>query len=333
LIGQIFVSVEFAMALWAVTSIFLGSKLAHPSVIFPKYRIELNMPIAKASIGVFLSALFYGISAIGVAFVKESFEFAEIKCDVFMRMSVFGFIISAGFTYIFLLVKLQTAKIDRRQRTVIEWMLIIGLLGIPALIVCAAIFLPGHFRTSHDQIASVCVVNTENWWLFIVFSMADWSFNSGFLVLFAMSLRNLVITQKNCAGSEFEDRAKMLLSVAKRNFISCLLCIIPATLQMGMLLYTATTTSTEVAVISESITPVTVCCFVISVIYSTKKAWEFPRFAAGHNLPKSVESNEEEAGKIQGENNTQCSQVKDSHQSKNSACMTNSSEAQIFQNC
>jgi hypothetical protein len=53
--------------------------------------------------------------------------------------------------------------------------------------------------------------------------------------------------------------------------------VIPATIQIGMLLYTATTSSTEVAVISESLTPITVCFFIISVIYSTSKAWKFPR--------------------------------------------------------
>jgi hypothetical protein len=184
---------------------------------------------------------------------------------------------AAGFTYSFLLVKVQTTKIDRSKRSLIEWMLMIGLLGIPVLIICAIIYLPGRFRSSSDGKASVCVVNTEQWGVFLAFSLSDWTFNIGFFILFGISLREIVLSQRNAAGSEYVERAAQLTKVAKRNFIACLFCVIPATVQIGMLLYTATITNTDVAVISEALTNITVCFFIVSVIYSTRKAWKFSK--------------------------------------------------------
>lgn len=276
LFGQICVIIEFTVSTWALVSLLLGSRLKSPYLIFPKYKLPLKSPIALASLGVFFHAFCFGLSGFWVAFTRQHFENAALKCDISVRICVFSFIMTAGFTYIFLLVKVQTTKFERLKRSLIEWILSFGLLGVPILVVCGVIYLPGNFLPAYDGSTSTCVIGTENWGVYLAFSLADWSFNLGFFIVFGTSLRSLILSQKNANGSDFAERAQKLVAVATKNFKACLLCVIPASVQITMFLYSASTSNVEVAVISEALSQISLTFFVISVIYSTSKAWNLP---------------------------------------------------------
>jgi energy-converting hydrogenase Eha subunit C len=170
----------------------------------------------------------------------------------------------------------------------LERVLIFALLGIPVLMVSAVYFLPGSFKEL-TQGTSVCVVNTNFWGVFIAFSILDWCFNIGFVFLFVRSLSDLINAYKNAKDPVLVEKAYSLVSVAKRNLLASVLSTIPSTIQIGLLLYAAASTNTQVALVAQSFSPISVLFFNISVVLSTSKAWKFRRTSKAKDV-NNIES-------------------------------------------
>jgi hypothetical protein len=111
-IGEFLSIFQLCIATWLLISLIVGSQIPKSWIIIPKYKVSLKTAIARISIFVFLSAICFGVGSIGAVTVQEDDSNAILKCDLLIRFSVFFFVLTAGCTYIFLIVKLQATKIE-----------------------------------------------------------------------------------------------------------------------------------------------------------------------------------------------------------------------------
>jgi hypothetical protein len=269
--------IECLIAFWGLAAIIFGSNLDNSYWCIPKYSIPKTAKTCQVSLLLFTSGALYGIAALGVAFVEES----QLLCDIFVRSCVVLFVVNAMAIYMFMLVKARTAKVDLEEKSVLEKCLTVALYGIPAFIPVAAYYLPGNlFSVSDDDFSQafrgICLVDTLRWEIFASFTFFDWAFNFGFFFLFFRSLQDVISMHRNTNGSQSSKRALSLVKIAKKNFIACLICIIPSSFLFCMIMLPSRANLDQLvfSAWAQTLVPITISSFMISAIYSTSRGYE-----------------------------------------------------------
>lgn len=271
---------EVIIALWGLAAILVGSKLKNPWGCIPLYAIPRTAKTCRVSLLLFTSGIIYGIFALGVAFIQNS----PILCDIFVRICVLMFVVISAFAYIFMIVKLKAAKIDRNEKSILERILMICIYLIPAFIPVGVYFLPGRLYDIPDFTwmnssaqDMICVIDTKQWEIFAVFAFLDWSFNFGFFYLFLRCLQEVIMVHKNSTSEQAVQRAFALIRIAKRNFFACLICIIPSSILFGLMMLAAHSNLNNLLISAwaQVFVPITVASAMVSAIFSTRKGYRF----------------------------------------------------------